>query len=98
MVVPCDAPQIPRMLVARLADAVNSRGALAACARTDGRLQAVFCLLATSLGTSLADYLVRGGSAVQPWLAEVGAVTVDFEDAYGFRSIDTPDALAGGLR
>lgn len=97
-VVPCDAPQLPRALVARLADAVNSRGSLAACARADGRLQSVFCLLHTSLGTSLAAYLEGGGRTVHAWLAEVGAIAVDFEDAAGFRSINTVEALAGGLR
>jgi molybdopterin-guanine dinucleotide biosynthesis protein A len=98
VVVPCDAPQLPRTLVARLADAVNSRGALAACARAAGRLQSVFCLLHASLVTSLAAYIDGGGRAVHPWLAEVGAVAVDFEDAAGFRNINTADALAGGLR
>ena len=97
-VVPCDAPQLPRALVARLADAVNSRGALAACARAGGRLQSVFCLLHTSLVASLAAYIKGGGRAVHPWLAEVGAVPVDFEDTTGFRDISTADVLAGDLR
>jgi molybdopterin-guanine dinucleotide biosynthesis protein A len=97
-VVPCDAPQLPRTLVARLADAVNSRGALAACARAGGRLQSVFCLLHASLASALAAYIERGGRAVHPWLAEVGTVAVDFDDTAGFRNINTADALAGGPR
>jgi molybdenum cofactor guanylyltransferase len=97
-VVPCDAPQLPRTLVARLADAVNSRGALAACARAGGRLQSVFCLLHASLVPSLAAYIERGGRAVHPWLAEVGTVAVDFDDSAGFRNINTADALASGPR
>ena len=97
-VVPCDAPQLPRALVARLADAVNSRGAPAACARADGQLQPVFCLLATSLLPVLQAHLQRGGRAAHAWLAEVGTIAVDFDDASGFRSINTAEALAGGLR
>jgi molybdenum cofactor guanylyltransferase len=97
-VVPCDAPQLPRTLVARLADAVNSRGALAACARAGGRLQSVFCLLHASLVPSLAAYIERGGRAVHPWLAEVGTGAVDFDDSAGFRNINTADALASGPR
>lgn len=97
-VVPCDAPQLPRVLVARLADAVNSRGAPAACARADGRLQSVFCLLATALLPALTTHLQRGGRAAHAWLAEVGAIAVDFDDASGFRNINTADALAGGPR
>ena len=97
-VVPCDAPQLPRALVARLADAVNGRGAPAACARADGRLQSVFCLLATSLLPALQTHLQRGGRAAHAWLAEVGTIAVDFDDASGFRNINTADVLAGGLR
>jgi molybdenum cofactor guanylyltransferase len=97
-VVPCDAPQLPRTLVARLADAINTRGVLAACARADGRMQSVFCLLATALVASLAAYMARGGRAVHGWLTDVGAVAVDFEDAAAFRYVNTFDALAGGLR
>jgi len=97
-VVPCDAPQLPRALVSRLADALNSRGAHAACARADGRLQSVFCLLSTSLRPALQAHLQRGGRAGHAWLAEVGAIVVDFDDGFGFRDITTADALAGGLR
>ena len=97
-VVPCDAPQLPRTLFARLAEAVNTRGALAACARVDGRMQSVFCLLATSLVASLAPHMERGGRAVHGWLTEVGAVAVDFDDVAAFRTINTVDALSGGLR
>jgi len=97
VVVPCDAPQLPRSLVVRLADAVNTRGVRAACARTDGRLQPVFCLLATALGPSLTAHLSQGGRAVHGWLEEIRATAVDFEDPMGFRTFNTPEALSGGL-
>lgn len=92
-VVPCDAPQLPRTLVARLSDAVNERGVAAACARVDGRLQPVFCLLSVALLVPLRQHLARGGRAVHAWLAEVGAVAVDFDDASAFRNLNTGTAL-----
>jgi len=96
-VVPCDASQLPRRLVARLAEAVNTRGIPAACARADGRLQPVFCLLATSLVSSLTRYLQRGGAEMQGWLTEIGVAAVDFDDATAFRDVTTVDAFAGCL-
>jgi molybdenum cofactor guanylyltransferase len=97
-VVPCDAPQLPRTLVARLADAVNNRGVTAACARVDGRQQSVFCLLSTSLVESLSRHIEGGGRAAHGWLAEVGAIAVDFDDPLAFRNVNTVDELSGGVR
>lgn len=96
--VPCDAPQLPRTLVARLADAANARGASAAVARTEGRVQPVFCLLATALLTALDAYRARGGAAVHRWLGEIGAVPVDFDEPLAFRNLNTPDALSAAPR
>lgn len=93
-VVPCDAPELPRTLVARLADAVNERGVAAACARVDGRLQPVFCLLSGALLAPLRAHLAGGGRAVHSWLAEVGAAVVDFDDASAFRNLNTGAALS----
>ncbi len=95
-VVPCDAPQLPRALVARLADTINARGALAACARADGRLQPVFCMLSTSLVVSLDDYMDQGGRSVHGWLATVNVVPVDFDDPIAFRNVNAVGVLAGG--
>jgi molybdopterin-guanine dinucleotide biosynthesis protein A len=94
-VVPCDASQLPRRLVAQLAEAVNNRGVPAACARADGQLQPGFCLLATSLIASLTGYIEGGGSEVHGWLTEVGFAAVDFDDAAAFREVITVDAFAG---
>lgn len=96
-VVPCDTPQLPRALVARLADAVNTRGTHAACARVDGRLQPLFCLLATALLAPLGLHLQRGGRAVHQWLAEIGAASVDFDDPIAFRDLNVLQAVSGGL-
>jgi len=95
--VPCDAPQLPRALVARLADTVNTRGAHAACARVDGRLQSVFCLLATALLAPLESHLQRGGRAVHQWLADIGATPVDFDEGVAFRDLSAARVPSGGL-
>ena len=95
-VVPCDAPYLPRSLVDRLADAVNTRGACAACAQVAGRINPVFCLLSARLNESLREYLSGGGRTAHAWLVSVGAVPVEFDDESAFRDINSADALTGG--
>jgi len=95
-VVPCDAPNFPETLVPRLADALNERGVTAACARVDGRLQPVFCLLAVMQLPSLRDYISRGGWAVYRWLETAGAAAVDFEETIAFQRFSTSEALLDG--
>jgi len=96
--VPCDAPQLPRTLVARLADAIEARGAAAAVARVQGRLQPVHCLLATALLGALDAHRAAGGASVQGWLHAVGAVPVDFDDALAFANLNSADAVSAALR
>jgi molybdenum cofactor guanylyltransferase len=96
--VPCDAPQLPRTLVARLAEAVNARGSLGSAARAQGRLQSVFCLLSTALLPALDAHLAAGGAAVHRWFDAISIVPVDFDDTLAFRNVNTPDALALGPR
>jgi molybdopterin-guanine dinucleotide biosynthesis protein A len=96
--VPCDAPRLPMTLVAQLADAVGTRGARAAVARCDGRVQPVFCLLATALLPALDAHRATGGAAVHRWLDAAGAIAVDFQDAGAFSNVNSPAALAAGLR
>lgn len=95
-VVPCDVPDLPATLVQRLADAVNTRGADAACVQAAGRLHPVTCLLSVRLADNLRDYLASGGRAAHAWLASVAAVSVVFDEAAAFRYGNTIDALAGG--
>jgi molybdopterin-guanine dinucleotide biosynthesis protein A len=97
-VVPCDVPQLPLDLVTRLADAIQARGATAACARAGGRLQPLFVLLSVSLRVALESELASGGRAVHRWLAAVGAVPVDFDDGPAFRNLNDAAALAASTR
>ncbi|NNG04055.1 MAG: molybdenum cofactor guanylyltransferase MobA [Inquilinus sp.] len=74
----CDAPFLPRDLVARLAAAVG-RGADLACAASDGRAHPVFGLWPLSLRDDLRRALVEEGvRKVDVWTARHRLVHVDF--------------------
>lgn len=88
-VVPCDAPRLAPDLVARLSAARGPAVAFAA-----GRVQPLFCLLASACADSLAAYLARGGRKAETWLAEIGAAPVAFDDAQAFANVNTPQDLA----
>lgn len=92
--VPCDTPDFPDDLVARLREAVAA-GAPAASALAAGRSHPVFCLVPRALAAGLRTYLEGGGRRVQEWLHGVGAVEVDFgEDPVPFANLNTREALA----
>lgn len=89
---PCDAPDLPTDLVARLASAIGD--AAAACPVADGRPQPVFALVRRSAASALAAYLRDGGRAVQRWFATLPAIEVAFDDAHAFRNVNTPQDAA----
>jgi len=95
--VPCDTPDFPTDLVARLADGANAAGARIALASTveDGATQPhpVFCLMHASLLESLVHFTQGGGRKIDRWTASVGAVEVPFDDAAAFFNANTPDEL-----
>jgi molybdopterin-guanine dinucleotide biosynthesis protein A len=91
--VPCDSPNFPVDLVARLAEAVareHAEIALAACIE-DGapRLQPVFCLVDVRLLPSLTAYLQSGQRKVERWAAQHRCVHVVFDDALSFFNANT---------
>ena len=89
LVVPCDAPRLPRDLAERLAD---GRGAAsAAVARVGQRSEPLFCLLARDLNAHAAAALHAGERSVAHWLAAIGAAPVAFPDATAFINVNTPD-------
>ena len=96
--VPCDTPDFPTDLVARLAQAVDAEGADLAYATTleDGREQAhpVFCLMASALLDSLVAFLHGGGRKIDAWFAQHRAVTVAFPDPRAFFNANTAAELA----
>jgi molybdenum cofactor guanylyltransferase len=99
--VPCDAPDFPADLVARLAAALQREGAeiAMACSLEDGvlRRQPVFCLLDAGphagLRDSLRAHLLAGRRKVDGWTAGHRCVEVVFDDAAAFFNINTPGEL-----
>ena len=96
--VPCDTPDFPMDLVARLATAAAAQNADIALAATheNGQLrpQPVFCLLHTGLIHSLIDFLQSGERKFGQWAALHRLVKVPFEDASAFFNANTAEELA----
>jgi len=95
--VPCDVPNFPADLVARLAAAAEAAGAPLSLAATeeDGqrRQHPVFALVHARLLESLVAYLHGGGRKILPWMQQHGAVEVVFGDAAAFTNANTLDDL-----
>lgn len=99
--VPCDSPQFPLDLVARLATALVAEGADLAIAVTreaDGTLQThpVFCLLKSELMESLVAFMAGGHRRIDRWTGQHPCAHVVFDrdgDAAGFFNANTLDEL-----
>jgi molybdenum cofactor guanylyltransferase len=91
--VPCDTPNFPADLVARLAHAlVNGDAEIAmAAAIEDGalRTQPVFCLLKAELLESLVRYMQSGQRKIDRWTAQHRCVVVEFDDPAAFFNANT---------
>ena len=91
--VPCDSPQFPLDLVARLAQALEAQDAEIAMAATleDGvmRTQPVFCLMKAQLMESLVRFTAAGERKIDRWTAQHRCVEVPFEDAQAFFNANT---------
>lgn len=99
--VPCDSPQFPTDLVARLAAALVAERADLAIAVTreaDGELQThpVFCLMKASLMESLVQFMAGGQRRIDRWTGQHACVQVVFDhegDVDGFFNANTLDEL-----
>src|SRR2546423_1858356 len=95
--VPCDTPDFPEDLVARLADALEAQDAEIAMAATrsaDGiQIQPVFCLMKSSLMESLVRFTESGQRKIDKWTAQHRCVEVVFDDAAAFFNANTPQEL-----
>lgn len=91
---PCDTPQLPTDLVARLLPALQRSGADAAIpVDTTGR-QYLSTLLRQAACATAADSLAADNRAVKRWLASLNTVDVDFsDDQGGFLNINHPGEL-----
>jgi molybdopterin-guanine dinucleotide biosynthesis protein A len=95
--VPCDTPNFPIDLVARLAAGLIAQDAQIALAATrdgDGvQAQPVFCLMACSLKDSLIDFIASGQRQVERWTTLHRGATVVFDDAAAFANANTAQEL-----
>ncbi len=95
--VPCDTPNFPADLVARLAQALADADAEIAMAATPDaggvQVQPVFCLLQTALLESLVAFLHAGERKIDRWTARHRCVTVLFDNAAAFFNANTAAEL-----
>jgi molybdopterin-guanine dinucleotide biosynthesis protein A len=98
LTVPCDTPNFPEDLAARLAAALDANDADLAYAVTfeDGReqRQPVFCLMKSALSESLIAFLHGSGHKIDTWFAQHRSVGVRFDDASAFFNANTAGELA----
>lgn len=91
--VPCDSPNFPEDLVARLAQALSEADAdIAMAATIEGgvrQVQPVFSLMKSSLMESLVAYLAQGQRKIDRWTALHACVEVVFDDASAFANANT---------
>lgn len=100
--VPCDTPNFPSDLVARLAAAAHAEDAEIAMAATRepeeaGRMavqvQPVFCLMQARLLESLQAFLDSGQRKIDRWTAQHRCATVVFDDSAAFFNANTLQEL-----
>ena len=93
LTVPCDSPNFPLDLAARLSAALAADDAdiAMACTLEEGRqqVQPVFCLLKSGLIESLGEYLNAGERKIDGWTALHHCVPVVFDDAAAFANANT---------
>ena len=97
LTVPCDTPFFPVDLAARLSTALSESGhdLAVACAPDEQarmRMQAVFCMIRTTLLKSLQDFTRGGGAKVVDWIAQHPTNRVAFDqpgDASAFSNANT---------
>jgi molybdopterin-guanine dinucleotide biosynthesis protein A len=96
--VPCDTPNFPDDLAARLLAALDAEDAELAYAVTleDGKQQShpVFCLMKSALAESLVAFLHGGGRKIDRWFMQHRAVAVPFADPAAFFNANTTAELA----
>jgi molybdopterin-guanine dinucleotide biosynthesis protein A len=95
--VPCDTPDFPPDLVARLGAALLEQdGEIAMAATRDAgavQVQPVFCLLKSSLMESLVRFIESGQRKIDKWTAQHRCVEVVFDDPAAFFNANTTEEL-----
>lgn len=85
--VPCDSTELPADLVQRLYAALEHSGKPIAIASDGEREQYLFCLMRSSVLSSLQDYLLSGQRSVGGWLQQLGYTSVIFAKAEGLNTV-----------
>ena len=94
LTVPCDTPRLTGQLLQRLADRLETSGAVIAVAHDGKRLHPVVMLAKTCLADDLQAYLDAGERKVEHWVRRQRWVSVDFSDPPGaLANINTPSDL-----
>ena len=94
LVCPCDTPSPPTDLAQRLYKTLMEHDAEIAVASDGKRIHPVFCLMKTSLSSSLSEQLAQGERKIDRWFDKLKTVYCDFGDqADAFRNINTPEEL-----
>ena len=95
--VPCDTPDFPTDLVARLAQSLQAQDAeiAMACTLAGGvrQVQPVFCLMRAELLESLVRFTQGGQRKIDRWTALHRCALVEFDDAQAFFNANTPAEL-----
>jgi molybdopterin-guanine dinucleotide biosynthesis protein A len=96
--VPCDSPNFPADLVARLAQGLMETQADLATAYTreagELRAQPVFCMMKVALRDSLLAFIKSGERKTGLFAAQHQGAKVIFDDAAAFANANTPSELA----
>ena len=91
--VPCDAPFMPRDLVARMSEAFVDDAIDIAYATTAAGRHPVFCMMRRTIAPSLLTFIEDGGRSVNAWVDRVPSVAVSFDHEDAFRNLNTLDEL-----
>jgi len=95
VVVPCDAPLLPKDLVSRLVEAAGDSRPLAVIPHDGTRLQPLFGLYSLEALPSLEEFLNSGQRKVGIWVESLSPQVVDFSDQPdAFLNINSPEELA----
>jgi molybdenum cofactor guanylyltransferase len=89
---PCDAPDLPKDFVQRMAKTMNDKQADIAVAHDGARMQPVYALIKTKLLDNLEQFLQRGDRKIDLWYAQNNTANVDFSDVTQlFDNVNTPE-------
>ena len=94
LTLPCDGPQPPLDLAARLSATLVEQEAELAVATDGRRLQSVHALLPVKLADDLERFLAQGGRRVEDWQRGHRLALADFSDRpEAFGNLNTPEEL-----